>query len=83
VSYTVIWSERATLTGSRYLVDDAAGLGQVLDATDLLADSPRPAGSFSYGSEDLRRIRIGRYRVLYEIYPADHTIMILHVSRIA
>jgi mRNA interferase RelE/StbE len=53
-----------------------------MTATDLLADGPRPAGSFPYGSEDLRRIRVGRYRVLYEIYPADQVIMVLHVGRV-
>jgi mRNA interferase RelE/StbE len=83
VSYEVTWSERATSTGSRYLADDAAGLAQVLDATDLLAADPRPYGSFPYGSEDLRRIHVGRYRVLYEIHPAERRIVILHVARIA
>jgi mRNA interferase RelE/StbE len=83
VSYAVTWSERAVSSGSRYLADDADGLAQVMAATDLLADDPRPAGSFPYGSEDLRRIRIGRYRVLYEIYKHDQTIMVLHVGRIA
>jgi mRNA interferase RelE/StbE len=83
VSYTVTWSERAVSTGSRYLADDPEGLAQVMKATDLLADGPRPAGSFPYGSEDLRRIRVGWYRILYEIYPADKTIMILHVGRVA
>jgi mRNA interferase RelE/StbE len=39
----------------------------VLNAVDRLADEPRPAGSFPYGSPDLRRLRVGRYRVLYEI----------------
>ncbi|GAA2086043.1 type II toxin-antitoxin system RelE family toxin [Actinomadura alba] len=83
MSYAITWSERATSTGSRYLADDAAGLAQVLDATDMLADDPRPVGSFPYGSEDLRRSHVGRYRVLYEIYPAEQAIMILHVGRIA
>jgi mRNA interferase RelE/StbE len=39
----------------------------VLDAVDRLAEDPRPAGSFPYGSSDLRRLRAGRYRVLYEV----------------
>jgi len=40
-----------------------------VDAIDRLADNPRPAGSFPYGSPDLRRLRVGRYWVLYEISP--------------
>ena len=83
MSHTVTWSERASYTASRYLADDREGLAQVLDATDTLADTPRPAGSIPYGSEDLHRLHIGRYRVLHEIYPADETIVILHVGRVA
>jgi mRNA interferase RelE/StbE len=83
MTYSVTWTERAVSTGSRFLSDDAEALAQVMAATDLLTNDPRPADSFPYGSEDLRRIRVGRYRVLYEIYPADQAIMVLHVSRVA
>ncbi|WP_433247155.1 type II toxin-antitoxin system RelE family toxin [Actinomadura nitritigenes] len=83
MTYSVTWSERAVSSGSRYLSDDAEGLAQVMTATDLLADDPHPEGSFPYGSEDLRRIRVGRYRVLYEIYPEAQAIMVLHVGRVA
>jgi mRNA interferase RelE/StbE len=51
----------------------------VLDAIDRLADDPRPAGSFPYGSPDLRRLRVGRYRVLYEI--TEDAIAVRHVAR--
>jgi hypothetical protein len=37
----------------------------MLDAVARLADGPRPAGSFPYGSPDRRRLRVGRYRVMY------------------
>jgi mRNA interferase RelE/StbE len=43
--------------------DDPGGLGEVMDAVDALADDPRPAASFPYGSPDLRPLRIGRYRI--------------------
>jgi mRNA interferase RelE/StbE len=83
MSYAVTWSERATSAGSRYLADDPKGLAQVLDATDLLADDPRPTGAFPYGSDDLLRLRIGRYRVLYEIDVVAQSITVLHVGRLA
>lgn len=83
MSYTVTWSERATFIASRYLADDREGLAQALNATDTLADNPRPDGSIAYGSEDLRRLHAGRYRVLYEIYPADETIVVIHIGRVA
>ena len=51
----------------------------MLDAIDPLADDPRPAGSFPYGSPDLRRLRVGRYRVLYQI-TAD-AIAVRHIAR--
>jgi mRNA-degrading endonuclease RelE of RelBE toxin-antitoxin system len=46
---------------------------------DRLADDPRPAGSFPYGSPDLRRLRAGRYRVLYEI--TEETVAVRHIAR--
>ena len=51
----------------------------MLDAIDRLADDPRPAGSFPYGSPDLRRLRAGRYRVLYEI--TGQTVAVRHIAR--
>ncbi len=83
MSFSVTWSERATSAGSRYLADDPRGLAGVLDTTDLLADNPRPAGAFPYGSDDLLRIRIGRYRVLYGIDATAQSITVLYVGRIA
>jgi len=66
VSLRVDYDERAISQAAAFL-DDPQGIRAVLDAIDQLADDPRPAGSFSYGSPDLRRLRVGRYRVLYEI----------------
>jgi mRNA interferase RelE/StbE len=83
VSHSVTWSERAISAGSRFLADDPEGLAQVLDATDRLADNPHPAGAFPYGSDDLLRIRVGSYRVLYEIDRTMHSITVLHVGRVA
>lgn len=82
MSYSVVWSVRATSLATRYLEDDPAGLAQVLDATDLLAEDPRPVGAFPYGSEDLLRIRVGRYRILYQISSASKTITVLHAGRV-
>jgi mRNA interferase RelE/StbE len=40
-------------------LDDPEGLCEVLDVVDRLAGDSRPAGSFPYGSPDLRRLRAG------------------------
>ena len=44
-----------------------------------LADEPRPAGSFPYGSPDRRRLRIGRYRVMYDI--TAEAVSVWHLGR--
>ncbi|MBC3842032.1 type II toxin-antitoxin system RelE/ParE family toxin [Streptacidiphilus sp. 4-A2] len=51
-------------------------------AVDLLAESPRPAGTFEYGSPDLRRMHVGRYRVMYEITGTAVVIVVIHLGRI-
>jgi mRNA interferase RelE/StbE len=83
VTYTIVWDEPAINSAARFLKDDADGLRQVLGAVDLLADDPRPTGSTSYGSPDLRRIHIGRYRVMYEITEQTVTIVIIRLGRLA
>jgi len=78
VSLRVEYDERAIGQAAGFL-DDPQGLGEVLDAIDRLAGDPRPAGSFPYGSPDLRRLRAGRYRVLYEI--TGDVVAIRHIAR--
>jgi mRNA interferase RelE/StbE len=79
MSLRIVYEEKAIDQAAGFLADDPAGLGEVLDAVDRLVDDPRPAESFPYGSPDLRRLRVGRYRVLYEI-KAD-TVSIGHIAR--
>ncbi|GAB2731328.1 type II toxin-antitoxin system RelE family toxin [Kitasatospora kifunensis] len=83
MTYEIIWDEPAINAAARFLKDDADGLRLVLDAVDLLANDPRPDDSTPYGSPDLRRMYIGRYRVMYEITEATVVIVILHLGRIA
>ncbi|MDH6145299.1 mRNA interferase RelE/StbE [Kitasatospora sp. GP30] len=82
MSFTIIWDEPAINAAARLLKDDPEGPRQVMDAVDLLADSPRPPGSAEYGSPDLRRMHVGRYRVMYEITEATVTIVVIHLGRI-
>jgi mRNA interferase RelE/StbE len=78
VRLRVDYDERAISQAPAFL-DDPQGIREVLDAIDQLADDPRPAGSFPYGSPDLRRLRVGRYRVLYEI--TEDAVAIRHIAR--
>lgn len=77
----VIYEEQALSQAAGFLADDPAGVGAAMDAVDLLADDPRPAESFAYGSPDLRRLHTGRYRVMYRI--EGDTVSVWHIGRLA
>ena len=79
MSLRVEYDEKAISQAAAFL-DDPQGIREVLDVIDRLADDPRPAGSFPYGSPDLRRLRVGRYRVLYEI--TEDAVAIGHIARV-
>ena len=79
MSLRIDYDERAIDQAAAFL-DDLHGIRAVLDAIDRLADDPRPAESFPYGSPDLRRLRVGRYRVLYEI--TQDAVAIRHIARV-
>jgi mRNA interferase RelE/StbE len=52
------------------------------DAIGSLADNPRPYRVRKIeGTERAYRIRVGAYRVVYEIYDREKLVLILHVSR--
>lgn len=78
MSLRLDYDERAISQTAGFL-DDPQGIRAVLDAIDRLAGDPRPAGSFPYGSPDLRRLRVGRYRVLYEI--TEDAVAVRHIAR--
>ena len=82
MTYQIVWTERALGQAAACLADDPDGLTQLLDTVDLLADEPRPDGAAEYGSADVRRIHVGRYRILYEIDDTTVTIVVIHAGRL-
>lgn len=78
MSLRVDYDEQAISQAAGFL-DDPQGVQELLDAIDRLADDPRPPGAFPYGSPDVRRLRVGRYRVLYEI--SEDAVAIRHIAR--
>jgi len=75
--YTVSLKPRA----EKYLagIRDVRLFCRLRDAIDALADNPHPAGSLKLqGADDLYRIRIGDYRVIYQIQ--DEVLIVLVVE---
>lgn len=57
---------------------DGVHVRRIFPAIEQLAATPRPQGCRKLkGSEDLFRIRVGDYRVIYEIRPEE--VVIVHV----
>jgi mRNA interferase RelE/StbE len=63
------------------MADDPVGLATVFDRVDELADDPRPATALPWGNSDFLRLRIGRYRILYEIADRTIRISVIHLGR--
>ncbi|WP_330458296.1 type II toxin-antitoxin system RelE/ParE family toxin [Streptomyces sp. NBC_00820] len=83
MTYEIIWEPRATNAAARFLHDDPAGLAAVYEAVDALATHPRPPSSIPYGSQDVRRLHVGDYRVLYLINEDVIRILVTHLGRTA
>ncbi|MET7380265.1 type II toxin-antitoxin system RelE/ParE family toxin [Streptomyces sp. NPDC005526] len=81
MTYEIFFEPHALDAAARFLAEDPSGLAVVLDTIDKLADDPRPAGSTPYGSPDLRRLRVGDYRVLYAIEQDVIHILVTHLGR--
>lgn len=80
--YEIIFEPHALNAAARFLEEDPKGLAVTLDAIDELAHDPRPANSVAYGV-DIRRLRVGDYRVLYVIDDDVIHILITHLGRTA
>ena len=54
---------------------------RIVAAIEKLADDPRPPGVVKLaGDENLWRIRVGRYRVVYEIHDKRLLVVVLRVG---
>ncbi len=54
---------------------------RIIEAIDALEDNPRPHGCKKLqGRDDQYRIRIGDYRVIYEIDDKTVTVLIIQIS---
>ncbi len=55
-------------------------VSKILKAIQSLADNPRPASSKKLTNEELYRIRIGNYRLLYEINDERLIVLVVKVG---
>ncbi|WP_055532981.1 type II toxin-antitoxin system RelE family toxin [Streptomyces graminilatus] len=83
MAYEIIWEPRATNAAVRFLKEDPTGLSAVYEAVDTLASQPRPSGSIPYGSQNVRRLHVGDYRVFYIIEEDVIRILVTHLGRTA
>ena len=52
------------------------------NAVRNLAENPRPQGVRKIrGAEKAYRVRVGNYRVVYDVYDSDNLVLILQIAR--
>ena len=53
---------------------------RIVDAIRALADNPRPTGCLKLTGREGWRLRVGDYRVVYEIDDKNRLVTVLHVG---
>ena len=81
MTYAITWEPSAVDLASRFLADDPTGLRALVAALDALADDPRPSDAFPFGATGLLRLRVGQYRVIYEVDDVATTVVVMHIGR--
>jgi mRNA interferase RelE/StbE len=77
-SYRLEWRRSAT-KDLRHIA--AADLPRIIGAVEALADNPFPPGNIKLsGSERSYRIRVGDYRILYDVFSGSLLIEIVKVG---
>ncbi|WP_344288924.1 type II toxin-antitoxin system RelE/ParE family toxin [Streptomyces synnematoformans] len=57
-------------------------MDQIFDAINALASDPRPRRARPYGSSDVLRLPVGRYRLMYEVHDDVVTITVFHIGNV-
>jgi mRNA interferase RelE/StbE len=54
---------------------------RILDALEALQTNPRPSGAMKMsGEENLWRIRVGDYRIVYEIHDGRLVVLVIRIA---
>lgn len=78
--FTIIWEPTATGGLRRLKARDGEGVRPLVQAINSLALEPEPPASSKLGSAGLRRLRVGPYRVTYEVDGTRIAIKVLMVG---
>jgi len=65
--FTIVWEPPAANGLRRLKPRDGDAVKPLVQAVNALARDPEPAASSKLGGTGLRRLRVGPYRVTYEI----------------
>jgi len=82
MTYSLDWYDGAVNSAASYIADDPECLDELFDALSRLTEDPRPRKSKPLATPGLRRLRVGRYRALYEIVDSVGSIIVIHVGRV-
>ncbi|MCC7355861.1 MAG: type II toxin-antitoxin system RelE/ParE family toxin [Anaerolineae bacterium] len=77
--YYTVQIERAALASLKKL--SIADRRRVTAAIDALAGNPRPRGAIQLKGQRLYRLRVGRYRVVYEVRDNVLLVIVVRVTR--
>jgi mRNA interferase RelE/StbE len=86
MTYSLDWEPPAVDLAARYLADDPDdpddpdGLRGLMTAVDSLAHDPRPGAAFPLGITGMFRLRIGRYRVVYQVDDRSRAVSVMLVD---
>ena len=80
MSYAVIWLTEAMTSYRSLRAADPDGAKRIASTIAGLAADPCPAESDALGRTNFRRIRLDRYRILYEV--SDTAVRVMHVGRV-
>lgn len=81
MTYEILWADEAFAAAQAFMTDDPIGLAKVFDTVDDLTTHPRPPEAKPWGSSGFLRLRVDRYRVLYEIDDQHIRIDVIHLGR--
>ena len=81
-AYTLVWQPAAVTALGRIRTGDPEAAKRVRTAISALAENPLSPDTASLGGTAVRRLRLGRLRVLYEVDDINEAVHILVVGQL-